>query len=468
MAAKNGTPASGSGQSLEQKVVLSGGAAVHGSSSRAGFLPLPLKRVPIGALEGIETYLRCREGVEAFTLYSTASQALKEEDRSRLLESGVEFLYIRMADHDRFRRQVDQKLVEVVSDPALAASERSALLYDTAVEMIDELLRDGKLPDRMPAVTRVCRAVTTFVMNEPEAFSHLFAASRHDFYTATHMVNVATWMVPLAYALGYRDGPVLEQVCEAGLVHDIGKMYVPEEVLNKRERLTDEEWGQIRMHPQLGYEHLRQCADVSSTALTVTLQHHERLDGSGYPARLKGDAIHPMSRICAVVDSFDAMTAFRPFKRMTMGVVDAITTLRREAPARYELRVVQVLQELLNGVRDVPVAAEEKESAGEGPGNQRRHERFAFMCPARVHILHRMGNQWLEGEGYQVTTHNISRSGLGFLCQRPIRVDEMVRIRLLGLDPAKRVRRVLEGRTARCRGYPDGWHDIGVEFAKAA
>src|SRR6185503_16976459 len=114
----------------------------------------------------------------------------------------------------------------------------------------------------VPALQKISQSVTSMVVKDETAFAHLFAASHHDFYTATHMVNVATWMVPLAYALGHHDIEELNQICQAGILHDIGKIYVPEEILNKKGRLEDAEWDQIRRHPELGVKHLDQYAGI--------------------------------------------------------------------------------------------------------------------------------------------------------------------------------------------------------------
>jgi hypothetical protein len=83
----------------------------------------------------------------------------------------------------------------------VAISVKSEIVYETAVELVNELLSEPDLAGKSPRLEKVSRAVTTLVLNDPTAFSHLFAASHHDFYTATHMVNVATWMVPLCHGL---------------------------------------------------------------------------------------------------------------------------------------------------------------------------------------------------------------------------------------------------------------------------
>src|SRR6201999_289903 len=99
---------------------------------------------------------------------------------------------------------------------------------------------------------------------------------------------------------------------------DVGKTFVAKEILNKTGQLTKDEWAVLRSHPQRGYEHLKQCGVTEPIILAVTQQHHERLDGSGYPGGLRGDDIHPISKMAAVIDTFDAMTSLRPFKTRAM------------------------------------------------------------------------------------------------------------------------------------------------------
>jgi len=454
---------------------LSGSPARLAASARAGFLPVKLARTPLAALEGISIYLRSPESENGYRLYRQGCYKFGDDARGRLLSNSVEFIYIQMSEQSRLRKQLDAHLVDAVADPAMAIWEKSNLLYDTSVELVHELMTEPDFASRSPRLERVSKAVATFVLNEPSAFSHLFAASHHDFYTTTHMVNVSTWMVCLAYAMGYRDPENLNQIAQAGLLHDMGKLYIPEDVLNKPGKLTDEEWAKIRKHPELGCDHLQRSAEIDPLVLTVTRQHHERLDGSGYPDGLKGEDIHPMSRLCAVVDSFDAMTALRPFKERALTVSEALTILEKETPSKYDSDVMEAWLKLLAAAeRDgaMPTTfghaappTPQPQGEQQDPAELRRHPRFRFMCPARAHVVEHDHGSWREREGVQVTTHNISRCGLGFLSQTPFEPGQRTRVYLLGLESGKVRNKVFECQVMRCREYTDGWHDIGGEFA---
>ena len=486
-------------------VILSGGHGVSANSARAGYLPICLARAPREVFEGIPVYLRTSSGEmsgeapgdvkgaggELFRLYCAAHVHFSDAHRARLVAHGLKFVYIPMAFQDRFRQQTESQLLETVDDPSVAISVKSEIVYETSVELMNELLAEPNLAMTSPRLEKVSRAVTTLVLNDPTAFSHLFTASHHDFYTATHMVNVATWMVPLAYALGHHDVDELSHICQAGMLHDIGKTYIPPELLNKPGKLTDEDWAILRRHPEMGCTHLEQYERIHPLILTVTRQHHERMDGSGYPDRITGDQMHPISKICAVVDSFDAMTAFRPFKSKTLSVDEALNILIKETPSKYDPAVMDAWIGMLRSGKVIkpgstaavvspspkvavpvpgpavatpaPQTAAPVDSVADGR-NQRRFERFAIHCPGRVHVLSASPEGSRERLGIPIIAHNVSQSGAGILSQTPVNLGDQVRLYLNGAGTLKKTK---DGMTVRCRSYRDGWYEVGIHFAAA-
>lgn len=431
---------------------------------------MPLAHIPAGAFAEIPVFLRVMPdrvtaGAEPFYApYVSGEGPLNEASRQQLLQSGVELVYVRMADQRRFHDQAESEIRELAADPKVTISSKATIIYETGLELVNEVLTDPDLPSLPRRMEGVARAIATMVLNDPSSFSHLFTASHHDFYTATHLVNVATSMVPLAYKLGYRSTDDLNHICVAGLLHDIGKLYVPEEVLNKQGKLTEEDWWLLRRHPEMGCEHLNAYADIDPLVMTVTRQHHERLDGSGYPDGLKGDEIHPISKLCAVVDAFDAMTAFRPFKQRSTGVTQALEILKSETPAKHDPEVLEAWVEMVGVATAVTAPLPPAPPDEEKWLNKREHKRYTFNCPARLHAVGEgPGGPQQEGPAHQVMAYSISRSGLGVLSQRPVREGQRVHVYLLArswnLD-------YLEADVVRCQSYTDGWYEIGMRFVR--
>ncbi|MDB4895487.1 MAG: hypothetical protein JWN15_1749 [Firmicutes bacterium] len=135
-----------------------------------------------------------------------------------------------------------------------------------------------------------------------------------DEYTLGHSVNVCILSVLLGTALDYNVGE-LRDLGLGALMHDIGKVAIPPEILRKPGVLTPEEFALMKTHTTLGAQILRDQGFVSYTAASVALQHHERWEGGGYPLGLSGDQIFKFSRICAIADCYDALTADRVYRK---------------------------------------------------------------------------------------------------------------------------------------------------------
>ncbi|MBI3713112.1 MAG: HD-GYP domain-containing protein [Burkholderiales bacterium] len=161
----------------------------------------------------------------------------------------------------------------------------------------------------MPLVEEIAYSV----MRNPGALIGLARLKTADDYTYMHSVAVCALMIALSRQLKLTDEETREAGL-AGLLHDIGKMAVPAEILNKPGKLTDAEFVSIKEHPAAGYQMLLEAKGVGSIALDVCLHHHEKMDGSGYPEGLEGDQISLYARMGAVCDVYDAITSNRPYK----------------------------------------------------------------------------------------------------------------------------------------------------------
>lgn len=137
---------------------------------------------------------------------------------------------------------------------------------------------------------------------------------RKDEYTYLHSVAVCALMINFARALEL-DEDLVHELGLAGLLHDIGKMAVPDPVLNKPAPLSDEEWALVRGHAQRGYDLVVTSPEAPAIAAEVVLHHHEKFDGTGYPHGLKGEQISLYARMGAICDVYDAITSDRPYKQ---------------------------------------------------------------------------------------------------------------------------------------------------------
>lgn len=161
---------------------------------------------------------------------------------------------------------------------------------------------------------RAVEQIAKSMESNPAALIGITRLKTKDEYTFLHSLAVSALMVHFARFLKF-DEQAVRILGVSGLLHDIGKMVMPDALLSKKGALTDEEMAQIRTHPVRGYELLSRQADMPQTVLDVCLHHHERIDGKGYPFGLSDKQLSPSARIAAICDVYDAMTSARPYKR---------------------------------------------------------------------------------------------------------------------------------------------------------
>ena len=162
----------------------------------------------------------------------------------------------------------------------------------------------------MPLVEEISHSV----MRNPGALVSLARLKTRDDYSYMHSVAVCALMVALSRQMGH-DERACREAGLAGLLHDLGKARMPEDVLTKPGKLTPDEWAVIRTHPIRGHELLQEAQGASEPVMDVCLHHHERMDGQGYPHQLAAETLPLLTRMGAVCDVYDAVTSNRPYKR---------------------------------------------------------------------------------------------------------------------------------------------------------
>ncbi len=165
-------------------------------------------------------------------------------------------------------------------------------------------------------------------------------------YLYSSAINTALLSVLIGWELGL-SADLIKQLFMGAIFHDIGMAWIPDEVLYKTEPLTLEDKKYIIEHPTTGYNFLKEKRYISSYVKAISVQHHENLDGTGYPNRLKGEEIHLLSQIVGIADIYDAMTSDRPY-RAALPVSDAVEYIMANAGAKYNIDIVNAFVKKIN------------------------------------------------------------------------------------------------------------------------
>jgi putative nucleotidyltransferase with HDIG domain len=243
---------------------------------------------------------------DEITAFLDAVTALEPRGNDEAPATMPEFAHIRVG-----RMTVDQRAKGSFGDMAAIRQ-----LYNDAVSAATSVWEsastEGK-PDATIARTMV-DGLAEAVAENRTALLALTTLKNYDNYTFTHMVNVSILTMGQARALGI-DGPLLREFGLAALMHDIGKVRTPLEILNKPDKLTDAEFTIMKRHTVEGAEILRKTPDIPALAPVIAFEHHLRLDGTGYPDRVLRPTLNVGTMLCSVADVYDAMRSQRRYQK---------------------------------------------------------------------------------------------------------------------------------------------------------
>ena len=192
-------------------------------------------------------------------------------------------------------------------------------------------------------------------------FRIALVAEYKDEATGTHLVRIADYSTEIAKGLGLSEKDIY-YLRYASPMHDIGKLVIPDEILKKKGGLTPEEMEVIRKHSTLGADIFKNTnSELLKTARIISLTHHERYDGTGYPRGLKGKEIPLFGRIIALADVFDALTTKRPYKE-AFGFEESICIIKDQAGKQFDPHIVKVFLKRKNRIKRILQATKNVES----------------------------------------------------------------------------------------------------------
>ena len=267
------------------------------------------------------------------------------------LISGVSTLSVKAAEAERTWSIPHIKVGRITAEDQTRdgiASDIAAIrrLYSGAVAVAEAAWQsagDGK-PD-LPAAVQAVDGLADAVTQNRNALVALTAMRNYDNYTFTHMVNVCILTMGQAQALGI-EGRLLREFGLSALMHDIGKVRTPQEILNKPDRLTEQEFVIMRRHPVEGAEILRRTPEMPILAPVVAFEHHLRLDGSGYPHGVKRGTLNLATMLCSIADVYDAMRSQRAYQQ-AFPSERVLAVLRQGDGTHFEKHLVRRFVQLL-------------------------------------------------------------------------------------------------------------------------
>jgi HD-GYP domain-containing protein (c-di-GMP phosphodiesterase class II) len=213
------------------------------------------------------------------------------------------------------QKVVTDDLIATIHDESLPPRKKSRLVRQHSITMMKSLLENPNTQN-MKAAQEGISELVSLILTDDDTLHYLLDITSHDFYTYTHSVGVGVLGIALAKSL-FKDSTNhdMRALGVGFFLHDVGKVGIDPAIITKPGKLTFEEMQEMKRHPSLGYKLLHETRQLTEEAKTIVLQHHERVDGSGYPKGLRGGDIHVYGRLCSIADVYDALTSDRPYRK---------------------------------------------------------------------------------------------------------------------------------------------------------
>lgn len=255
-----------------------------------------------------------------------------EKEIEKIIASGIRHVYIDTSrgkdvpeamTAEAVRRQLEAEIFNLGSvlkptKPRQASMQEELVkarhIFREASSIVNTVLLDCRMGKQveLEKLEPIIASITGSIFRNPDAIVSLLKIKQADKYTFQHSVAVSTLLISFCRAMDL-DRSSIELVGIGGLLHDIGKMKVPEQILNKPGRLSEDEFNLMKKHVEYGRELLENTPNLSPISISIAAEHHERHDGSGYPLGLKGNSISLYGQMAAIVDVYDALTSNRVY-----------------------------------------------------------------------------------------------------------------------------------------------------------
>jgi len=276
------------------------------------YLPIDPSSLRTDTKIGCDLYLLVETSAyERYILYCWGDGVFENSKKEMLLANNIDRLFIKKDDQKKYYDYLENNFQNIVSDPRISTDEKAKIVHSTATNLMKDLFNSPAAGTIERTKTFACNMVD-YILKEGRAAHSLLKIAIHEYYTYTHSVNVAAVGTLFAQSIGLGENE-LKNLCAGILVHDIGKTRISTDILNKKGKLTKEEFAKIKEHPEMGVEVLKETGNGFIDEYTITLQHHENYDGTGYPYGLQKDEIHRCGRIARIIDVYDALTTNRSY-----------------------------------------------------------------------------------------------------------------------------------------------------------
>ncbi len=298
------------------------------------YIPVHISSLRVDSITGFDLFLQVRPD-EPVVLYAERNTPFSERSRRRLQENRVEFLFISSAQQGSYRKYLESHLQAILLDPSVETEAKSEILYASAHGLMREVYENPEMDDGLARSRDLVRNTMQFMYGQRRALRHLIEAASTDYELYTHAVNGFVLGMGLALRAGIGTPKELALFGPGAMLRDLGMTKVPLAIRESTSKLTVSQFELLKQHPEIGEEMVRELGETNRLTLELVRHHHERMDGTGYPDRMEGNAIQPLVRALTVADTFDALTTRRRHQK-AIGTFEALRLMKLQMTSELD------------------------------------------------------------------------------------------------------------------------------------
>ncbi len=307
------------------------------------YIPIPLETITVKTAPDFNLYLY--QGGGRYTFYREKHTVFRKEDALNLMNNNNKSVYVAASEYSKYQAYLSKNLDKFLSNADTPLEHRAKTLYSISTKLLKEIFRRPRRQENIEIGKGLVNNTIKFLLHDKGAFSSLFSIRSHDYYTFTHSVHVSNLLIAFAKKMSFDDND-LEIIGIGGLFHDIGKSYIPLDILNKKGPLTKEEFTVMKRHVYLGNKILAHSEVMDKPSKHAVIEHHEKYDGTGYPRGLSGVEISPIGRMAAIVDIYDALSSRRSYKE-AFDPFSALSLMKDNMSEQLDMDMLKIFAVLL-------------------------------------------------------------------------------------------------------------------------
>lgn len=307
------------------------------------FVPISLESIEPVIFPDVALYIKTGGN---FVLYKSNGRDFSDHDHERLSKNGVEFVFVSKNDMDIITSHMEASAERLLKSTILNSRAKGKMIYQTSINFVNDIFNNPEKSTDLDRTKRLIENLMLYLANNPDAINSLETVMSHNYHTFVHSLQVASLTLLMhseSYSLS-RDEML--DVGTGAILHDFGKIFVPQEILNKSGKLNEAEIVILKRHPEEGYLYLQSKAVLSPVALTIVRLHHERCNGSGYPLGLESRDIPRSAQITGVADVYCSLTSDNRGNK-TMPSHIAVQVMRNQMKDLFSPNLLDTLEKIV-------------------------------------------------------------------------------------------------------------------------